>query len=184
MRPVEPWRGWIGTTARSGKDHPSMSPSPRCAGRFRALFAGIGLILAPPALAQNAKWDSIPTMQLEGLYRGPLRDTVVQRWRDPIDGTICYLFIPINAPHSPPNETGYVQYGPNTIGSVSCVGPAGKTPPAPQAAARPARPGAPPAARAAAPAVRARPPRAEKPPAALATPPSEALPEPKSPTSE
>src|SRR3954469_1092048 len=123
MRPVEPWRGWIGTTARSGKDHPSMSPSPHCAGRFRALFAGIGLILAPPALAQNAKWDSIPTMQLERLYRGPLRDTVVQRWRDPVDGNVCYLYIPISAQHSAPNETGYVQYGPNTIGSISCLGP-------------------------------------------------------------
>ena len=159
-----------------------MSPSPRCAGRFRALFAGIGLILAPPALAQNAKWDAIPTMQLEGLYRGPLRDTVIQRWRDPIDGTICYLFIPINAPHSPPNETGYVQYGPNTIGSVSCVAPAGKAPPAAQAAAPGG--GGRAAPKAAAPTVRARSAPAEKPPTALATPSSEALPEPKSPTSE
>src|SRR3954465_711020 len=95
--------------------------------------------------------------------QGPLRDTVVQRWRDPIDGTICYLFIPINAPHSPPNETGYVQYGPNTIGSGGWVGPAGKAPPAAQAAAPGG--GGRAAPKAAAPAVRARSAPAEKPPA-------------------
>jgi hypothetical protein len=37
------------------------------------------------------------------------------------DGTICYLYLPISAPHSPPTETGFVQYGPNTIGSINCV---------------------------------------------------------------
>ena len=103
-----------------------------------ALVMAAGLLPAPAAFAQAVTWDTIPTMQLEGLYRGPLRDTVVQRWRDPVDGTVCYLYIPINAQHSAPNETGYVQYGPNVIGSVSCV--AGKTAaPVPQAGARPGR---------------------------------------------
>src|SRR3954471_5992967 len=107
-----------------------MSTPPRRHGRFRALIAAAGLAAALPASAQNAKWDEIPTMQLEGLYRGPLRDTVVQRWRDPVDGTLCYLFIPITAPHSAPVESGYIQYGPNTIGSISCIPPAaGETPP-------------------------------------------------------
>ena len=88
-----------------------------------ALGALTALALPSGALAQGAKWESIPTMQLERLYRGPLRDTVVQRWRDPVDGNVCYLYIPISAQHSAPNETGYVQYGGNVIGSISCVGP-------------------------------------------------------------
>ncbi len=99
-----------------------------CEIRLTHLLAWASLWVASPAFAQPAKWDEIPAMQLERLYRGPLRDTVVQRWRDPADGTVCYLFIPINAQHSPPNETGYIQYGPNTIGSISCVALAGKGP--------------------------------------------------------
>src|SRR4051812_10491068 len=114
-----------------------MSSRLRFAGTVLVMAAG--LLPAPAAFAQAVTWDTIPTMQLEGLYRGPLRDTVVQRWRDPVDGTVCYLYIPITAQHSVPNETGYVQYGPNVIGSMSCV--AGKAAPAPaqQAGARSGR---------------------------------------------
>lgn len=58
--------------------------------------------------------------RLEGQYRGPLRDTTIQRWRDPVDGTICYIYLPIAVPHSagPP---GLVQYGQADIGSISCI---------------------------------------------------------------
>jgi hypothetical protein len=59
-------------------------------------------------------------MQLERQFAGPFQDTVIQRWRDPADGTICYLYVPITAEHSPPTASGYVQYGANTIGSISC----------------------------------------------------------------
>jgi len=62
-------------------------------------------------------------MLLEKIYRGPLRDTIIQRWRDPIDGSVCYLYIPISAPLLPPATGGYVQYGPNQIGSISCIHP-------------------------------------------------------------
>jgi hypothetical protein len=41
--------------------------------------------------------------------------------RDPVDGTICYLYLPISAPHSPVTSTGFVQYGPNVIGSINCM---------------------------------------------------------------
>ena len=58
-------------------------------------------------------------------------------WRDPVDGTICYIYLPITAAHSPPTASGYVQYGPNTVGSMSCLAAA------PVAAARGA--GGPPA---------------------------------------
>jgi len=75
-------------------------------------------------------------MQLERQFAGPLQDTVVQRWRDPVDGTVCYLYIPITANHSAPTASGYVQYGSNTIGSLSCV--ASPLPAPPKLATRPA----------------------------------------------
>ena len=46
---------------------------------------------------------------------------MIQRLRDPVDGTICYLYLPISAPHSPVTSTGFVQYGPNAIGSINCM---------------------------------------------------------------
>jgi hypothetical protein len=60
-------------------------------------------------------------MVLERQFAGPLQDTVIQRLRDPVDGTICYLYLPISAPHSPTTANGFVQYGSNTIGSINCV---------------------------------------------------------------
>ena len=87
---------------------------------------------APQQFQQSAEWGKLPKMLLERQFAGPLQDTVIQRLRDPVDGTICYLYLPISAPHSPTTATGFVQYGPNTIGSISCV-------PAPPAA--PARAG-------------------------------------------
>src|SRR3954465_14056233 len=98
-----------------------MTSRPSFALGLAALAAVAEIFASLPVSAQGAKWESMPMMQLERLYRGPLQDTVVQRWRDPVDGTVCYLYIPISAQHSPPNETGYVQYGPNAIGSISCV---------------------------------------------------------------
>lgn len=73
----------------------------------------------PQAQPQSA-WDSLPRMQLERQFAGPLRDTVVQRWRDPADGTVCYIYLPISAQHSPPTPAGFVNYGSNSIGSISC----------------------------------------------------------------
>ena len=60
-------------------------------------------------------------MQLERQFAGPLQDTIIQRWRDPVDGMICYIYLPITAAHTPPTPTGYVQYGANTIGGISCL---------------------------------------------------------------
>jgi len=94
----------------------------------------------PPAPAlqfqQSPEWANLPKMVLERQFSGPLQDTVIQRLRDPVDGTVCYLYLPISAPHSPTTSTGFVQYGPNAIGSVSCMpgrpGPAPPSAPAPQ----------------------------------------------------
>jgi hypothetical protein len=76
---------------------------------------------APQAQQQpQSTWDTLPRMHLERQFAGPLRDTIVQRWRDPVDGTICYIYLPISAQHSPPTPAGFVNYGSNSIGSISC----------------------------------------------------------------
>ena len=69
-------------------------------------------------------WEGLPRMQLEQMFAGPLQDTVVQRWRDPQTGTLCYLYVPFTVQHSDKTPTGAVQYGPNNIGSISCTEPA------------------------------------------------------------
>jgi len=70
---------------------------------------------------QPVTWERMPRMQLEAEYAGPMKDTTVQRWRDPTLNVVCYLYLPFTAQHSPPTATGYVQYGANTIGSISCL---------------------------------------------------------------
>ncbi|KPF98104.1 hypothetical protein IP86_12540 [Rhodopseudomonas sp. AAP120] len=101
--------------------------------RLVALATTSVVVLLPHgAAAQQTEWSKLPRMQLERQFAGPLQDTVVQRWRDPADGTICYLYLPISAPHSPPTPSGYVQYGSATIGSISCM----PGPPAPAAQKR------------------------------------------------
>jgi hypothetical protein len=92
----------------------------------------------PPQQQQPVTWNQLPRMVLERQFAGPLQDTIVQRWRDPVDGTICYIYLPITAPHSPPTQSGYVQYGANTIGSISCMA-AAAPPPRPASAAPPAK---------------------------------------------
>ena len=79
------------------------------------------LAASAPAKAQKVEWSKLPRMQLQRQFAGPLTDTIVQRWRDPVDGTICYIYLPITAIHSKPTDSGYVQYGANSIGSVSCT---------------------------------------------------------------
>jgi hypothetical protein len=58
-------------------------------------------------------------MRLEGQYPGPLQDTTIERWRDPVDGTVCYVYLPIAVEHSE-GPSGLVQYGSANIGSLSC----------------------------------------------------------------
>lgn len=69
---------------------------------------------------QSPEWSKLPRMQIERQFAGPLQDTVIQRLRDPVDGTVCYIYLPISAPHTPTTATGFVQYGPNVIGSINC----------------------------------------------------------------
>ena len=91
------------------------------------LAAALPFAAAGAHAQQTSSWDQMDRMQLERQFAGPLQDTIVQRWRDPVDGTVCYIYLPISAQHSPPTPPGFVQYGANTIGSISCV-PAGNPP--------------------------------------------------------
>ena len=76
---------------------------------------------AQHATANSSQEKPLEHMQLQAQYAGPLKDTVIQRWRDPVDGTICYVYLPILVQHSPPTPMGLVQYGANGIGSISCL---------------------------------------------------------------
>ena len=93
---------------------------------------------AAPQFVQSPEWSKLPKMVLERQFSGPLQDTVIQRLRDPVDGTICYLYLPISVPHTPTTASGFVQYGPNVIGSINCGPPAAPLrSPAPAAARKP-----------------------------------------------
>ncbi len=83
--------------------------------------------LQPQGYAAAPPHPALPRMEMQAQYQGPLQDTVIQRWRDPVDGTICYLYLPAVVAHSAVTATGFVQYGPNGIGSISCF--AGPAPP-------------------------------------------------------
>lgn len=76
---------------------------------------------APAAFQHSPQWQQLPRMTIERQFAGPLQDTVIQRLRDPVDGTICYVYLPISAPHTPTTTTGFVEYGPNAIGSINCM---------------------------------------------------------------
>jgi hypothetical protein len=75
----------------------------------------------PQQFQHSDQWEALPKMVLERQFSGPLQDTVVQRLRDPVDGTICYIYLPISAAHSPATASGFFQYGPNVIGSINCM---------------------------------------------------------------
>ena len=120
-------------------------PHSHCTALLRLSIAALAVMMAvalprkalaqqpnQPAPQQNqpsAEWSKLPRMQLERQFAGPLQDTVIQRLRDPVDGTICYLYLPISAPHSPVTATGFVQYGSGVIGSINCMtGPSAAAP--------------------------------------------------------
>lgn len=89
----------------------------------------------PDSNAQGASaWMNLPTMTVERVFRGPLRDTVVQRLRDPVDGSVCFIYLPMSAAIAAQGQ--HLIYGPNSIGSLSCFPPANviQIQPAPSAA--------------------------------------------------
>ena len=67
---------------------------------------------------------------LEEQFKGPHQDTIIQRWVDKVRGNVCYLYIPITIPTLAPdpssskpsdNKPAPAVYGPNGIGTISCV---------------------------------------------------------------
>jgi hypothetical protein len=86
--------------------------------RFGGLFGGD--YVSDGARLAGADRSQPLRMRLEGQYAGPLQDTTIQRWRDPVDGTICYIYLPIAVAHAP-GPSGFVQYGAANIGSISCL---------------------------------------------------------------
>ena len=98
-----------------------------------AIVTAAVLLSIGGARAQSPVWEQLPRMQLERQFAGPLPDTVIQRWRDPGDGTICYLYLPISVQRSEPGPAGFTQYGANTIGSITCAQES--APPSPAASA-------------------------------------------------
>lgn len=74
---------------------------------------------APDAGQQGPVGTNRWTMETQ--FEGPLKDTVVQRWRDPSAGVICYIYLPVVVPHSQPLQNGMVHYDNNPTGSISCV---------------------------------------------------------------
>lgn len=97
-------------------NHPCVEGVVRCVVASVAVLCFPAIGMAGPAVP----WSKLPRMELERQFAGPLQDTIIQRWRDPDDGTVCYIYLPITAQHSSPTESGYVQYGPNIIGTMSC----------------------------------------------------------------
>jgi hypothetical protein len=57
---------------------------------------------------------------LQAQYKGPLQDTLIQRWIDPDNGDVCYIYLPVIVQHSKPLDNGLVHYDSNAIGSISC----------------------------------------------------------------
>ena len=79
-----------------------------------ASYADIGSRLVAEDRSQPLR------MKLDGQYPGPLKDTTIQRWQDPVDGTVCYVYLAVAVPHSP-GPAGLVQYGPADTGAISCL---------------------------------------------------------------
>jgi Tfp pilus assembly protein PilF len=96
------------------------------AGAALALLSVVALAQAP---SPQQIWERMPHMQLEAEYAGPMKDTTIQRWRDPGLNVVCYLYLPFTAQHSTPTASGYVQYGANTIGTISCLPVLASAPP-------------------------------------------------------
>jgi hypothetical protein len=110
--------GFAGSGRAQQAARPPAAPAP--AAPAQAAPAQAAPAQAAPVPAPASNWIRLPRMQLERQFAGPLQDTVIQRWRDPVDGTVCYIYLPITVQHSAPTPSGYVEYGPNGTGSISC----------------------------------------------------------------
>ena len=76
---------------------------------------------------KNNSTRPLGSMVLDAQFAGPFKDTIIQRWIDVSASTICYLYIPVSVPALPDkpqigSSTESIRiYGPNGIGSISCI---------------------------------------------------------------
>ena len=91
-----------------------------------ALWAQLSCVGVPALAAEESQEPSsvaaASRMNVEQEFAGPIANTMIHRWRDPTDGTVCYVYVPV-----PPRQyaisraSGFVRQVPDTIGSISCV---------------------------------------------------------------
>ena len=86
------------------------------------LPATIGL--GPAASASEAAAVPVSSaMEAEQQFAGPVSNTVIYRWRDPTNGSLCYVYVPTEAQYASSRASGFVKRAANTIGSISCIPP-------------------------------------------------------------
>ena len=73
-----------------------------------------------PDTERSGQWGNLPNMLLERQFAGPQEDTLIQRWRDPESGEVCYIYLPIAVPYSANGATSFVEYKGSGIGNISC----------------------------------------------------------------
>jgi hypothetical protein len=89
-------------------------------GGWRSLSDGPSSSAATPE-----QLPQLPRMVIQQRFAGPFPGTEIDRWRDPLDGTVCYIYFPtvVRRTQAP---AGYFDYGSNAIGSISCLSAAGQ----------------------------------------------------------
>lgn len=103
--------GWTGAAVAQSSGGGGAAPQPEMQQSGQAA-----------AVAPSSQWEGLRPLVVERVFRGPLRDTVVQRLRDPVDGSTCFIYLPMSAAVAAQGQ--FLVYGPNAIGSISCFGPA------------------------------------------------------------
>jgi hypothetical protein len=84
-----------------------------------------------PSSETRQQLPQLPQMVIQQRFAGPFPGTEIDRWRDPLDGTVCYVYFPTVVRRTPA-PSGYFDYGSNAIGSISCLSPGAQAPPASQ----------------------------------------------------
>jgi hypothetical protein len=59
--------------------------------RWFVAAACLLLLWAAAQQQQAIGWVKLPCMQLERQFAAPLQDTIIQRWRDPLDDDLLHL---------------------------------------------------------------------------------------------
>lgn len=90
---------------------------------FLLIFSILFLISSSSQAQNKNTQQALPdTLKIEKTFPGPFRDTIIQRVVDEKNGVVCYLYIPVVAEATKPGTDKNPRvYGPNQIGSISCL---------------------------------------------------------------